>query len=212
VIYNEKANLLIARVNVRLRESNEEVLLAECVELTRDLKEGVLQEVRYLVADKSRLAAVTARRSEEGSKTTFTQGVYSPCYPCETDKNRSSARSGPRSSWEKNYGNICAHGIPWRSHFLCPLPKLTNRRSSGFLAPTFTAFITLGTSIGIPYYWAINEISDLILTPFILTKQGALLGAQYQHRWVKVALNLTGSMSGTKPVKFVIADDEIKKI
>jgi hypothetical protein len=45
-----------------------------------------------------------------------------------------------------------------------------------------------------------------------MTKQGALLGAQYQHRWVKVALNLTGSMSGTKPVKFFIADDEIKKI
>jgi hypothetical protein len=45
-----------------------------------------------------------------------------------------------------------------------------------------------------------------------MTKQGALLGAQYQHRWVKVALNLTGNMSGTKPVKFVIADDEIQKI
>ncbi len=218
VLYNQKANLLIARGNVRLRDSKDEVLLAEYVELTGDLKEGILQEVRYMMADKSRLAAVTARRSEGGTKTKFLQSVYSPCYPCEKDK-----KSPPL--WQIKAREVTQDRLKKRITatdvqmdflqlpvFYTPYLSFPTERSSGFLAPTFTLSTVLGTSIGVPYYWAINDISDLTLTPFVMAKQGALLGATYRHQWRRSKLNLTGSLSGTKPFKPKETEDPSKNI
>lgn len=201
LVYHEKTNLVIAQGNVRLREKDGDVLTASYVELTGDLKEGMLHEVRLLLNDKSRLAASRAKREAGGNKTVFQQGVYTPCYPCEKNP-------GSSPTWqlkarevyqEKEEGRVTAldthiefMGIPL---FYSPWLRFPTRRASGFLTPTGIASSILGTSVGVPYYWAINDQSDATFTPIVTVKRGALLGAEYRYQWNQASLKLDASVN-----------------
>ena len=79
--FNRRTNVVTASGSVSLVEPTGEVAFAEYVELTSDLRDGVMRNIRMLLADQSRFAAVTARRGD-GSRTTMRRATYSPCEPC----------------------------------------------------------------------------------------------------------------------------------
>ena len=87
ITYNERQDLISASGNVRLHESTGDVIFADYVELTGDMREGTLKSLRLLLADRSRLAAAEARRSD-GTRLELDRAVYSPCEPCKTDPSR----------------------------------------------------------------------------------------------------------------------------
>ena len=89
VSYNERSGTVAASGNVSLLEPNGDVAFANYVELTSDLKEGVIRDIRALLSDGSRIAANGARRS--GDTTEFAKAVYSPCPLCAEDPNSAAA-------------------------------------------------------------------------------------------------------------------------
>jgi len=80
VTYNEKADIVTASGNVRLRQPNGEVNFADYLELTGDMKEGVILQLRTLLEDDSKIAALEGRKFECHQE--LDQAVYTPCELC----------------------------------------------------------------------------------------------------------------------------------
>src|SRR3954470_24531201 len=87
VSYNRQSNVVTASGNVSMAEPTGEVVFSDYIELGQDMTEGVVQNLRMLLADRPRLAAVSARRSG-GNTTIARRGVYSPCELCKDDPTR----------------------------------------------------------------------------------------------------------------------------
>ena len=71
--YNERTGTVSASGNVSLLEPTGDVAFAEYVELTSGLREGVIRDIRVLLADGSRIAANGGRRT--GETTEFAKAV-----------------------------------------------------------------------------------------------------------------------------------------
>ena len=105
VSYNRRTNVVTASGNVSLREPSGEVLFADYFEVTDQMREGVAQNLRVLLADQARLAAVSGSRSE-GNLTAARKAVYSACELCREDPTRAplwqikAARVGSTLGWK----------------------------------------------------------------------------------------------------------------
>lgn len=84
ITYNEREDVLTASGNIALHEPTGEIIFAEFVELTGDMKDGILEGFLVLLDDDSRLAAATARRVG-GVRNELNRAVYSPCKLCEDE-------------------------------------------------------------------------------------------------------------------------------
>ncbi len=58
---------------------------------------------------------------------------------------------------------------------------LSEKRKSGFLAPTFNLDSTSGAMVGQPYYFNIAPNRDATITPTLMSKRGLDLGADYRY-------------------------------
>jgi len=74
-----------------------------------------------------------------------------------------------------NLRNIPVFYTPYFSH-----PDPTVRRKSGFLVPSTKNFTNLGRTIKSPYFWAIDENSDLTFTPILFQEENSILLANYR--------------------------------
>jgi LPS-assembly protein len=189
--YNERTKTVTASGNVALVDTSGSVAFADYMEVTDDLKNGVIHNIKMLLNDKSRIAAVQASR--KGPTDEFNKGVYSPCRPCAKD---------PLSPpiWQLKSRRIVhdndAHDIvyhdAWMEFFGVPViytpyfstPDPTVKRRSGFLAPVFGNSSNLGFQYQQPYFWAIAPDKDLTVAPLINTAAPPVLIGEYRQRIV----------------------------
>jgi LPS-assembly protein len=64
---------------------------------------------------------------------------------------------------------------------------LTDKRKSGFLAPTFGVDNISGTEVTVPYYWNIAPNRDATLYPTVMSKRGVNYGGEF--RYLETAYN-----------------------
>lgn len=189
VTYNQRTDTATASGHVSLLQPGGDIVFADYVELRDNMREGFLQNVRMLLADRSRLAGNTARRVE-GTRTEIRRGVYSACDPCAEDPTRAPV-------WQLKAEDVVhdkqlqiveyrdavmeIDGVPvlWTPYFSHPDPSV--KRASGFLAPTFGTSPANGFRFGIPYYWVIGPDSDATLEPIYTTQGGTFFGGQYRQ-------------------------------
>jgi LPS-assembly protein len=222
ISYNLKQDVMAASGSVTLIDPTGDVTFTDYFEITGDFKNGVAQEIRVLLADHSRIAALSAQRIG-GERTEFNRAVYTACEPCRSDPKRSPIWTAKaervahnqsertieyRDAWIE-LGGVPIMYTPYLSH-----PDPTVKRQTGFLAPTAGMNSNLGASATIPYFWAISDNEDLTVSPRFFFPQTAttqrvgvedtdttimksvLLAAQ--HRWVgnggetKTTASLTG--------------------
>lgn len=72
-------------------------------------------------------------------------------------------------------------------------------RKSGFLFPSFGTSEKSGFELGVPYYFNLAPNYDLTLTPFLLSRRGFGLGAEYRY--------LTERSRGDLDTRFLPGDD-----
>ena len=94
VTYNQKTNIVTASGNVSLLSENGDVIFANYVEITDDLKNGIIRDIALLLSDRSRLAGAGGRL-QGGTKREIRKGVYSPCELCQENK------TAPPLFWEE---------------------------------------------------------------------------------------------------------------
>ena len=203
VNYSEKTQDVIAAGNVTLLEPDGTVLFSDYMKLKDDLKAGVVNSIRVLLSDNSRMAGRQGVRAPD-NKTTLDRAVYSPCHLCEEDPTRAPLwqiksykvvhdQEAKQISYEDAFLEFYGVPVAYTPYFSHPDPSV--KRKSGFLAPSIGSSSELGTRIALPYYWAISPERDLTVTPIITTEQGLVMLGNYR------ALTDTGNynieMSGT---------------
>lgn len=77
---------------------------------------------------------------------------------------------------------VSAKGIPFFYTPYAMIPVKTERET-GFLMPTMPWTATLGTGVGLPFFWAINEWSDLLIRPTYYSSTGVHLGLNYRYAY-----------------------------
>jgi LPS-assembly protein len=187
--YNRRTNVVTASGGVMLLDPSGDVAFADFVELTSDMRDGAIRNLRATLADQSRFAAVTARRAD-GSKTVMRRATYSPCEPCEKDPTRAPAwqlraqrithdQAAKAISYDNAWLEVA--GVPVAYTPYLAHPDGTEKRASGFLMPDVTSSSQVGTMFGTPYYWTLGPSADVTVTPIVLTNDLPILAAEYRE-------------------------------
>jgi LPS-assembly protein len=203
VSYNQRTDTITASGNVSLSQPTGEILFADFMELRDSMNEGFAKDVRMLLADRSRLAANTARRTN-GNRTELRQGVYSPCDLCRNDP------SAP-PTWQLKAHQIdhdkelqliefrdATMEIDGWPVFYTPYisePDPSVRRASGFLIPSIGGSNTLGANVTIPSFWVLGPDKDLTLVPRFMTQAGALLTGDYREKFSNGEMDALASVN-----------------
>ena len=121
--YRQSDGVVIATGDVALREPGGEVLFADSVELTGDLRSGVIRRLSVLLTDNSRIVAGGARRFD-GNRTVMRKAVFSPCELCADEPARAPL-------WQLKAGR-------WSTIKPITISHTTMRRSSSSAFPSST--------------------------------------------------------------------------
>jgi LPS-assembly protein len=200
VIYDERTGVVTAAGSIKIRDPQGNVLSAEEIELTDTLKEGFVTNVRLLLDDGSRVAALDGER--KGSKTRFNKAVYSPCHVCtesETPLWQIKAvkvihdQEKKRLYYDDAYLEVLGLPILYLPYLSHPDPSV--EKASGFLVPEFRQSRELGFVFEAPYFWNIDPHQDITLTPIITSEEGPVLGAEYRRHLGIGQLKASGSLT-----------------
>jgi len=205
VSYNQTAKLVTASGNVMLLEPSGEVMFSDYVEITDDLRDGIMRNLRILLTDNSRIAANGARRTN-GNRTEMRKAVYSPCDLCAEDReaapiwqikavkivhDQTAHDIEYYDAWFELYGYPVAY-IPYFRH-----PDPTVKRRSGFLTPVYGSSSALGLELTTPYYWTMAPHRDVTISPRFTTEEGLILGAEYREHVGNGQYSVDGSITYT---------------
>ena len=203
VSYNQRTGTITASGHVSLVQPTGEVVFSEFIELRDSMNTGFAQNVRMLLADRSRLAANAARRLG-GNRTELARGVYSPCDLCKENpsappawqfKAREIVHDQAQKLIEFRDAVLELDGWPVFYTPYISAPDPTVKRASGFLTPGIGNSSSNGFHLSLPYYWAIDVDKDLTLAPRFTTKGGQLLATEYRQRFGNGALDAIGSIN-----------------
>lgn len=200
--YDRNTRIALVQGNVQIIEADGQVFYAEEAELGEGFRDGVLTEVRARLAQNARLAGNGARRTG-GTVNEISRPVYSSCNLCEADPTRpplwqmrarmaTQDRDSQRISYRDatlQMGGIPLAYAPFFSH-----PDPQTPRSSGFLFPTNGYSRFLGAFSQTPYFWAIDDTQDLLITPTVASLAFPNLGMDYRRRFNNGELQIQGSL------------------
>ena len=191
VVYDRTTGRLIARGDVELIDPDGTITSAQEVDVTDDFSDGFANALRVETPEKTYFGAESASRREDNI-TTFNNGVYTACEPCEETPERAPIW---RVKSQKIVWNAKEKTIRFKNPrfelFGLPIAYLpyfatadhTVKRKSGFLFPGFKSSSDLGVGVTIPYYLALDPTYDLTLWGTYYTKQGFLGQAEWRQRF-----------------------------
>lgn len=198
VTYHRDSGRLVASGGVQLIEKDGNKIFADEVDITDDFRDGFVNALRVETADKTYFAAESADR-EGGFLTTFNNGVYTACAPCEAKPDhapvwRIKARkiiwdgNAKTVRFEKSRFEMFGFPIAYLPAFEVADP--TVKRKTGFLIPGVTMKSDLGAGLIVPFYVALSDTYDLTLQGRYYTRQGFLGQAEWRQRFDNGAYNL----------------------
>jgi LPS-assembly protein len=202
VSYNLKTNVVTASGHISLLDPDGNVIFANFAELTNDMAEGFIRDIRVLMSDRSRLAAASGLRTG-GNTTVFKKGVFSPCELCRDDPTRAPLWQLKAIEIEHDQAEqVIRYRDAWMEIFGIPIfytpyfehPDPTVERQSGLLAPTFGGSDTLGATYQQPYFWAIGPDKDATIAPILTTKLGVVAAGEYRQLFRDGRIDLRGSL------------------
>ena len=211
VSYNQREDILTASGNITILEPTGEVLFAEHLELTGDLKDGIIEDLRLLLSDSARVAAAGGRRSA-GNLLVMRNAVYSPCNLCQEDPTRPPLwqLKAIKVVHDKRTKNIEYKdawlefaGVPVAYTPYLSQPDPSVKRRTGFLAPSFGSSSDLGFVLRTPYFVDIAPNMDATVSPILTTKGGGGAAGEYRHRLMDGEIDSSGSV-------VVDSEDEVR--
>ncbi len=198
VIYNQGNDTIIASGNVVMLEESGNVVFSDYAELSDKMTKGEMENIKIIMADKTRIAAQTFRRHSDDKKI-MTNVVYTPCDACKKSdplwqiKAKKVEHDAQDQDIHYQNATIEVKGVPvFYTPFLSH-PDPTVKRRSGFLFPKISSNSYLGAAIQPQYFWNISEQEDILFTPIISSDKGLIYGGAYNRYFTKGHLSATGS-------------------
>lgn len=201
IVYDDTTGRIAAEGDLVLRDPSGATVFADTAELDADLREGLVRGAQSVLAGNVKLAAVEARRVDDRYNA-LSKAVYSPCEVCASKPTPLWAIRARRVIHDQvenviHYENatFLVFGVPvaWLPYFRHPDPTVD--RASGLLVPSFLSSSIFGYGIKVPYYWVLDPYSDLTITPFLTTNDGALLELDYRRLFRNGGMSLGGSVT-----------------
>ncbi|WP_189341600.1 LPS-assembly protein LptD [Mesorhizobium sp. M2A.F.Ca.ET.042.01.1.1] len=191
VVYNRDTKRLVASGAVELINSDGTKINSDHIDITDDFADGFTNALRVETIDKAYFAAESGERMG-GVLTTFHNGVYTACEPCEDKpdkaptwrvKARKIIWNGEKKTVRFENSNFEFFGFPLAYLPAFEIADPTVKRKSGFLIPGIVYNNHLGVGVKVPYYFALSPTYDLTVTGSGYTKQGFLGEAEWRQRF-----------------------------
>ncbi len=191
ITFDRNTGVAAAMGNVVFMEPDGQVVFADYAELTRNMREGVMKEMRALLPENGRLAATGMRRTD-GLINELARVVYSTCDLCSKDPTRaplwqvranSAVQDLEHKVIEYHDATLQMWGVPvaYAPYFWHPDPSV--KRASGILPPAMGVGSRVGVFYSQPYYWVIDDQSDATIIPSLTTRSGPDLNVEYRRRF-----------------------------
>ncbi|MFQ3665194.1 MAG: LPS assembly protein LptD [Sphingomonadaceae bacterium] len=187
--WDRRTGLVTATGSVRVADAEGNVAVADTMQLSEDLRDGLIENLLLVLADGGRLAA--SRGTREGGTTQLDRAIYSPCAVVDDAGCPQTplwvvkavrVRHDPEEGRVHYRGaRLEAWGIP-----ILALPRFSHpdsrlRNQSGLLAPDIRISNQLGFEAAIPYYLAIAPNKDLTATAHIYSLENPMLALEYRQ-------------------------------
>jgi LPS-assembly protein len=191
VEYDRNTRRMVASGNVQIVDSEGNKINSQHIDVTDDFADGFVNALRVETPDKTYFGAESAERMG-GVLTTFHNGVYTACAPCEDKPNKPPIW---RIKARKIVWNGQTHTVRFEDSkfefFGFPIAYLpafeiadpTVKRKSGFLMPGIRYKSELGVGVSVPYYFALSPTYDLTARGTYFSKQGFLGEAEWRQRF-----------------------------
>jgi LPS-assembly protein len=203
VTYNQRTDTVTASGNVSLMLQDGSVLFSQYMELRNSMNDVFAENVRMLMADRSRLVANAARRTN-GDHLDLRRVVYSPCDLCKDNPSappawqfeaRQMTDDKELKRLEFRDATLEVDGWPifYTPYISAPDPSV--HRESGFLMPSFGSSSTIGQHIATPYYLVLGPDADLTISPRFTTEAGTVLLGDYRQRFSSGSMDFVASIN-----------------
>jgi len=209
VRWDRKTGKVTAKGNVVISGADGDKAYTDEVEVSENLRDGVVENLLLVTSDGSRLAATSGRR--EGTIYVLDHASYSPCRVEDDD-------GCPKEpTWQIQADRVIYDSA--RKHVkytnakvrlfgvaLIPLPGLQNyigdEGASGLLVPDIGYDRRNGFEVKVPYYWRLAPNRDLKVTPYLYSNVLPMIGVDYRALLSKGAYEITGyaTVSGTTSI------------
>ena len=176
--------------NVVMKTPEGETYTGTDVQLTAEAHDALVQQLTLTTKDG---ALITASDGDlkRGSQTLLNNATYSPCGHCIDAKGR-------RIGWSAKSTRMIYHndtetvtleqpslyllGIPvaWLPWLSVPDPS---KRINTFRTPSVDYSAAFGARVNLPYFVAVDDATDLLFTPSLMSRQGLLLSGEWDHRF-----------------------------
>jgi LPS-assembly protein len=201
ILYDQATGLLQISGPIMLTDGKGTVILADQAELTSDLTEGLMVSARLVLDQQLQLAAAELQRVD-GRYLALNRVVASSCKVCAgstTPLWEIRAKRVVHDQQERqlyfDHAQLRVAGLPifYVPRLRMPDPTLT--RATGFMLPILRTTSTLGTGLKLPYFITLGKHRDLLLTPYLSTKNGRTIELRYRQAFATGDLTLTGAVS-----------------
>jgi LPS-assembly protein len=190
VIYERASKRVYAQGHAKMTDEHGDVIYGSRFELSDDFRDGFIDSVQVLTADKTRFSSPRVERST-GDITVLQNGAYTACEPCKDHPERPPFWQVRATKIIENqethtiyYENAQLQfwGFPvfWFPYFSSP--DATVNKQTGLLAPAIVSGNNLGAGFSMPYFINLAPNYDLTLTPTYLSKQGLLGEIDWRQR------------------------------
>lgn len=214
VSYNQDQDVMTARGHVRLmqRQGNArptEVMFSDYMEMTSDIVNGSVINVRMLFSDNSRLVARDAKRSmgEIAPKTELHDVVYSPCELCKSNPTRAPVWQiradrvvDDEETHRMRYKNATMefYGIPFLYTPYLSHPDPSVKQEAGLMPSSYSTSPYLGSFIRNYYYYPISPTQDITAELSYSTLQGPLLGMEWRKAMPHSQYTFQGAVANSE--------------
>ncbi|MFA7440726.1 MAG: LPS assembly protein LptD [Sphingomonadaceae bacterium] len=204
IVYNRKDGRVMASGNVQGTSADGTRIIADEMEVTESLKDGVIENVLLILSDRSRLAARTGTRRDGIS--TLDRAVYSPCLVVDEETGCPQtplwALKAVRVTHDPvrrriSYRDVRLEALgvpilylPGFSH-----PDSYDHSQTGILSPDVSYSRELGAELTIPWYWAIAPDRDLTATAHLYTGVNPVLGVEYRQLFAGGPIRVGGRLT-----------------
>lgn len=203
ISYNQVSDTIRASGNVALHQPTGDIIFADVMEITGDLKNGLIEDLRAVMADRSRFAASQAKLVNDETLT-MNRAVYSRCEPCKEDPTRPPLwqlkavkvvhdRTNKIIEYTDAWLEVAGMPVMYTPYLSFPDP--TVKRKSGFLTPRMGGSSSLGFVARTPYFYALDDHSDVTVTPIITSKEVGALAGEYRERFTQGEIESEGSLA-----------------
>jgi LPS-assembly protein len=201
IVYDSDTGRITAEGSIVLRDSSGATVFADFADLDAELRDGLVRGARSVMGENIKLSAAEARRVDARFNV-LSKAVYSPCKVCPDNPVplwRIRARRVIHDEVERviHYEDATLEvlgvpiaWLPWFSH-----PDPTVDRATGFLIPEFRQSSVYGYGARVPYYWVIDDYSDLTFSPLLTTGDGAVAVIEYRRAFESGSFTTAASLT-----------------